>query len=182
MKQMIDDLLLFARIRTKVTNMGLISMQTVLHDVLVMLDPEIVETHAVVSFGDLPSVLADPGLLRQVFQNLIGNAIKFHSKDRAPYIHVSSEQQDGNWIFSVRDNGIGILSQHLERIFQIFDRLHTEEEFSGSGIGLAICRKIVERHGGRIWATSIVEQGSIFSFSIPVHSIESANNAGSAGR
>jgi light-regulated signal transduction histidine kinase (bacteriophytochrome) len=103
--------------------------------------------------------------LRQVFHNLIWNAIKFRSVE-APAIHVSATRQGKEWIFSVSDNGIGISAEHRETVFAIFQRLHTREEYAGNGIGLAICKKVIERHGGRIWAESPPEGGTIFKFTL----------------
>jgi light-regulated signal transduction histidine kinase (bacteriophytochrome) len=119
-----------------------------------------------VCFDALPSIPADAGLLGQVFQNLIANAIKFHG-DRTPQIRISAREQGSEWIFSVSDNGIGIEGRHADRIFRIFERLHESTQYSGSGIGLAICKKIVERHGGRIWFESEPGEGTVFHFTIP---------------
>jgi light-regulated signal transduction histidine kinase (bacteriophytochrome) len=116
--------------------------------------------------GPLPKVAADATQLGQLFQNLLVNAVKFHGA-RTPRIQVSAKDAGPEWIFSIADNGIGIAPEYFERIFQIFQRLHTLEEYSGTGIGLAICKKIVERHGGRIWLESVVGEGSIFHFAIP---------------
>ena len=116
------------------------------------------------------TVTADAAQLAQLFQNLIGNAIKFRS-DRPPEIHVGAERQDNRsaWLFSVRDNGIGIDLEHFDRIFQIFQRLHTREEYEGTGIGLAVCKKIVERHGGRIWVERTeLGKGTTFVIAFPV--------------
>jgi light-regulated signal transduction histidine kinase (bacteriophytochrome) len=110
--------------------------------------------------------MAGPAQLRQVFQNLIGNALKFRG-DEPPRIHIGAERQAGEWVLAVGDNGIGIDPQYFERIFQVFQRLHTQREYAGSGIGLAICKKIVERRGGRIWVSSEPGKGATFFFTIP---------------
>ena len=112
----------------------------------------------------LPVVRADKAQLVQLFQNLIGNAVKFRSPDRPPQIHVSASQEQGHWLFGVQDNGIGFEQQYEDKIFVIFQRLHGRGQYPGTGIGLAICKRIVERHGGRIWATSEPGQGICFLF------------------
>jgi light-regulated signal transduction histidine kinase (bacteriophytochrome) len=127
------------------------------------------DSSAQVASGDLPSVWADSGQLSQLFQNLVGNAIKYRS-ERPVEIVVKAVREGAFWHFSVADNGIGIESQHYERIFGVFQRLHTREEYPGTGIGLAICKKIVERHGGMIWVTSVFGEGSVFHFTLPATS------------
>ena len=124
------------------------------------------ESGAEVTCDRLPAVIGDPDQLAELLQNLIGNAIKFQSNG-TPRIHIGAERRDGEWIVSVRDNGIGIDPQFRERIFVIFQRLHGREEYPGTGIGLAICKKIVTRHGGRIWADSEPGKGATFSFTVP---------------
>jgi light-regulated signal transduction histidine kinase (bacteriophytochrome) len=120
----------------------------------------------VVTKDQLPTVMADSTQVTQVLQNLLSNAIKFRAA-RPPEIHVGVERNGGAWLFSVRDNGIGMEAVYSDRIFKVFQRLHTRREYSGTGIGLAICKKIIERHGGRIWVTSQPDQGSTFHFTIP---------------
>jgi light-regulated signal transduction histidine kinase (bacteriophytochrome) len=126
------------------------------------------EGGAEVSHGPLPIVMADATQLTQLFQNLIGNAIKFRG-DRRPEIRVEAVARGDEWLLSIRDNGIGIAAAHRDRIFGIFQRLHTREEYPGTGIGLAVCKKIVERSGGRIWVESTPGEGTTFYFTFPRH-------------
>jgi PAS domain S-box-containing protein len=165
MQALIRDLLEFSRAGTDPANFRTIEAGSLLEDALDNLKTAIDETGAEITSDPLPSITVDPVLLTQVFQNLIANAIKFQ-KDSAPRVHISAKQEGTNWILSVRDNGIGIEPRHLEKIFQIFERLHGSEEYSGSGIGLAITKKIVERHGGKIWVESQPGAGSTFLFSL----------------
>ncbi len=124
------------------------------------------EAGATVTRDELPMISGDPTQLVQLFQNLIGNAIKFRSPDRPCLVHISARRQDGAWIFSIRDNGIGIATEQFERIFVIFQRLHAQDKYPGTGIGLAICKKIAERRGGRIWVESRPGEGSTFNFTL----------------
>lgn len=114
----------------------------------------------------LPVIMADKTQLLQLFQNLIGNALKFR-RSEPPQVYICAQLNDNEWLFQVRDNGIGIKARYLDRIFEIFKRLHTRTEFPGTGIGLAVCKKIVERHGGRIWAESQLGIGTTFYFTMP---------------
>ena len=129
------------------------------------------QSGAVVTNGDLPAVRADPAQLAQVFQNLVGNAIKFRRPGKPPRVHVSASRGPATsppeWVFAIRDNGIGIDPKFKDKLFVIFRRLHTREEYPGTGIGLALCKRIVERHGGRIWFESAPCEGSTFYFTLP---------------
>ena len=167
MQKLIDDLLAYSRVGTRATAFQPADCTAVLDRVLANLKAAIETSGTVVTHGPLPAVVHDNLLLVQLFQNLIGNAIKFRV-EKPPRIHVSAEQKGEEWVFAVRDNGIGIDPQHAERIFTIFQRLHTAEEYPGTGIGLAICKKIVERRGGRIWVESQPGIGSTFYFTIPM--------------
>lgn len=166
MQRLIQDLLAFSRVGTEVKTMLDINSEQPLQQALLNLRSVIEESGAVVTHDPLPTVQADELQLIQLFQNLIGNAIKYQDPG-VPRIHVSAAENGGNkWIFSVRDNGLGIDSQYFDRIFGMFQRLHRREEFAGTGIGLAICKKIVERHGGSISVESQLGQGSTFRFTL----------------
>ena len=167
MQQLINDMLAFSRVATRGHEFKPVEADAALRQALLNLKAAIEESHANVTFDPLPVVNADSGQLTQLFQNLIGNALKFRRQE-PPRVHVSAERRAKEWVFSVRDNGIGIEPQHLERIFVIFQRLHAASEFPGTGLGLAISKKIAERHGGRLWVTSEPGAGSVFYFSIPV--------------
>ena len=167
MQGLIQDLLAYSRAGTNGKALREISGENALKEALTNLRVTIEESGAVVTHDSLPAITTDDTQLAQVFQNLVGNAIKYHSAE-VPHVHVSAAKNGGNeWIFSVRDNGMGIDPQYFERIFIIFQRLHGREEFEGTGIGLAICKKIVERLGGRIWVESQPEKGSTFYFALP---------------
>jgi len=166
MQILINDLLAYSRVGTRSREFEQVDCTAILGMALVNLFSVIEESGAVITHDTLPSIMADKIQLEQLFQNLIGNAIKFRG-NKMPQVHVSALRDGDAWRFSVVDNGIGIAPPYQERIFEIFQRLHGRNEFSGTGIGLAICKKIVERHGGRIWVESEEGNGSTFSFSIP---------------
>jgi signal transduction histidine kinase len=166
MNRLINDLLLYSRLGTRGKPFEPTDCEAACRQALDNLKAAVAETGAVVTYNHLPTVMADGGQLTQLFQNLIGNAVKFH-REEAPGVHIAADQQGNGWVFTVRDNGIGIEAAYLDRIFGVFQRLHTRTEYPGTGIGLAICKKIVERHGGRIWVESIPGEGSTFYFTIP---------------
>jgi light-regulated signal transduction histidine kinase (bacteriophytochrome) len=141
--------------------------EEVLKRVLGSLERAIEDANAEVTYDSLPTVMADEAQLGQAFQNLIANGIKFRKEDVPPQVHVSAEREGNEWVFSVADNGIGIAPEQADRIFQVFQRLHTEEEYPGLGVGLALCKRIVERHSGRIWVESKPGEGSTFYFTLP---------------
>ena len=167
MQQLIDDLLAYSRIGSQSKPLEPTDVSEVLRRTLTNLEVAITECGAeVVVTTPLPTVLADPVQLTQVFQNLIGNALKYRAA-ATPRVEISAEARGGEWLFAVRDNGIGIAPEYFERIFLIFQRLHSRAEYPGTGIGLAITKRIVERHGGRIWVQSAPGEGATFTFTIP---------------
>lgn len=169
MQGLIQDLLRYSRVSTRGKLFKLVNGDRVLRDALDNLKMAIAETKAIVTFDPLPQVMADGIQLTQLFQNLIANAIKFR-REIPLKIHVGIKKINESWLFSVSDNGIGIEEQYFEKIFLIFQRLHRRTDYPGTGIGLAICKKIVERHGGKIWLESKPDLGSIFYFTMPHNS------------
>ncbi|RZN33931.1 MAG: PAS domain S-box protein [Methanosarcinales archaeon] len=167
MQTLIHDLLVYSRVGTHCKPFEPTKCEDVLEQALSNLKVTISDSGAVVTHDALPTVAADDTQLVQLFQNLISNAIKFHD-GAAPRVHIAAEQKDGNWLFSVADNGIGIDPKFFKRIFVIFQRLHGIDEYSGTGIGLSVCKKIVERHDGRMWVESEQGKGTTFYFTIPV--------------
>jgi PAS domain S-box-containing protein len=165
MQRLINDLLTYSRIGTQGKPMETTDTHALLGEAIRNLAAMIEEKRAIITNDDLPTVKADASQLIQVFQNLISNAIKFQGED-VPHIHVSAQDKGREWIFSIRDNGIGIEKHYADRVFVIFQRLHTRREYPGTGIGLAVCKRIVERHGGRIWFESEPGKGSTFFFTI----------------
>jgi len=171
MWKLINDLLTYSRVGMRDKELERTDCETVLNLSLNNLKAAIEEKGAIVTHDPLPKVMADHAQLGQVFQNLIGNAIKFQGNE-PPRVHVSASRNGNGWTFSVHDNGIGIAPEHAERIFIIFQRLHSRDEYPGTGIGLAICKKIVERHGGSIWVESKVGKGATFYFILPASKAE----------
>ena len=167
MQRLINDLLAYSRAGTSGKKAEKISSEAALKEALLNLQVTISESAATVTHDALPEVTMDDTQLTQIFQNLIGNAVKYRGKE-APHVHVSaSTTSKSEAVFSVRDNGLGIDSQYFEKIFVLFQRLHGRGEFEGTGIGLAVCKKMLERIGGRIWVESESDVGSVFHFAIP---------------
>ncbi len=166
MQQMIDDLLAYSRVSTRAKPFEPTDCETVFDQALTNVKMAVEESGAIVTHDPLPTVMADASQMVQLFQNLISNAIKFRKEK--PRITVSAVQKEKEWLFSVQDNGIGIAPEFMEYIFKMFQREHASTEYPGTGVGLVICKKIVERHGGRIWVESQVGKGSTFYFTIPV--------------
>jgi PAS domain S-box-containing protein len=166
MQTLLNDLLAYSRVGTQGEPFKLIDLNSALNRALINLKVGIAQTRAEIAHEGLPVVYADEVQMAQVFQNLLGNAMKFRNSG-TPHINVSAEMKDNEWLIRVADNGIGIDPKYFDRIFDIFKRLHTKEEYMGTGIGLAICKKIIERHKGRIWVDSEPGKGSSFYFTIP---------------
>jgi chemotaxis family two-component system sensor kinase Cph1 len=167
MQKLIQDLLQLSRVGTRAREFAVVNCEAALQTARLNLSAAIRQSGAAITQDSLPPVRADCGQLAQLFQNLLGNALKYRA-ERTPQIHIGCDVQDGYWQFSVRDNGIGIDPQFAERIFMLFQRLHGKGEYEGTGIGLAICKKIVERHGGNIWVESAAGQGANFKFTLPM--------------
>ncbi len=169
MQDMIKALLYYSRVNTRGSEFKQSNFEEILDQTMSSLKIAIDESEAIVTSDPLPVLMVDDKQMIQLFQNLISNAIKFRSENRGLKIHMScrKDEQNDNYIFSISDNGIGIESQFKNRIFEVFQRLHTRDEYSGTGIGLAICKKIVERHGGQIWVESEIGEGSVFYFTLP---------------
>lgn len=166
MQRLIQDLLTYSRAGSRELERSRVDSGRVLREVLADLESVIKEAGAEVKVGAMPSVVADPGQLSRLLQNLVGNAVKFRAPGRAPRVRVWAERRGAEWVFSVADNGIGIESRYVTDVFKMFRRLHAANAYPGTGIGLAVSRKIVERHGGRIWVDSEPGQGSTFHFTL----------------
>jgi len=173
MQLLIEDLLSFARVESRSRPFTATDLNNVFRDAIVLLASSIADAGAEVTSDDLPLIECDAAQVTQLLQNLIGNAIKYHGEEQ-PKVHVSAEPDGDAWRIAVRDNGIGIDAKHHERIFEIFRRLHGQGKYPGTGIGLAVCRRIVDRHDGRIWVESEAGVGSTFYFTIPKQRREAA--------
>ncbi len=167
MQELIRDLLNYSRVQTKEQELTKTNCEGLVAHLIEDLRLSIANSMAVVTVDPLPVVLVDHSQLQQLFQNLLINALKFCGPE-PPQVHIAAQQKGQEWVFSIRDNGIGLDPRHAERIFIIFQRLHTRREYPGTGIGLAICKRIVERHGGRIWVESELGQGATFYFTLPI--------------
>lgn len=167
MSRLIDDLLEYSRVRRVGRPSESVDMDRMLEQVLASLRASLDGTVALITHDSLPTIIADSIQMHQLLQNLVSNAIKYRGGEN-PRIHISAERKGSEWVFSVQDNGIGIPEDQYDRIFKMFQRLHTQDEYPGTGIGLAIAKKIVERHGGHIWVKSKMGCGSTFYFSIPI--------------
>jgi PAS domain S-box-containing protein len=166
MQTLINDLLSYSRLGTRGKEFESVDCAKILQNVLTNLQVAIAQSNAVITYDPLPQLSADPSQLTQLFQNLLSNAIKFRRED-PPQIHIGVKRINSKWLFSIRDNGMGIDTQYMDRIFIIFQRLHSRTEYPGTGIGLAVCKKIVERHEGTLWVESQLGQGSAFYFTLP---------------
>jgi light-regulated signal transduction histidine kinase (bacteriophytochrome) len=165
MQTLIRDVLAYSRVDSRSRPFAPTPFLDVFNDAVALLESSIHDAGGKVDCGELPVVMGDRSQLAQLMQNLIGNGLKYHG-DQPPHVHVSAERDGNQWTFSVRDNGIGIEPKHHERIFEIFKRLHDQTEYPGTGIGLAVCRRVVTRHGGKIWLESEAGCGSVFHFTL----------------
>ena len=181
MRGLIEDLLAYSRVGTSEQIFSTVDCDKVVREVISNLSTSIEESGANIIYRDLPYITADRTQIVQLFQNLLINAIKFRHPDTAPKIAIEAESIDARgWLFSVADNGIGIKAEYFDRIFKIFRRLHTNREFAGTGVGLALCRKIVERHGGKIWVESNLGEGTTFFFTMVQNPLDSSQPITSA--
>ncbi len=167
MQTLITDLLAYLKVGDEELSLQSADLNQIVDNVLHDLDMMVQENSAVITYDPLPTVQADSSQMTHLLQNLLSNAIKFRSEE-TPTVHISVERQNGEWLFAVADNGIGLEAEFAERVFVIFQRLHTKEEYPGTGIGLAISKKVVENHNGRIWLESQPNEGTTFYFTLPV--------------
>ncbi|MGF1541655.1 MAG: ATP-binding protein [Pleurocapsa sp.] len=168
MQTLIQDLLSYSRAGKSQQTWIFVDLNSILEKITQDLQAAIIETQAVIIVDDLPTIFVNPTEIAQVFQNLIDNAIKFCSNQQ-PWIEVKATKQEENWLFSIKDNGIGIEPEFQTQVFQVLQRLHSPETYTGNGIGLAICEKIVRRYNGKIWVESELNHGSTFYFTVPIN-------------
>ena len=167
MQNLVTDLLDYSRVHSENAGLENFEAQEQIETAMKALEGPVKDSNAVITCDDMPVIFANPVRFCRLMQNLIGNAIKYRSNDRNPVIHVGIKDQGEKWLFSVSDNGIGIKEEHLKQVFVIFRRLHNKNEYAGTGIGLAICKKIVESFSGELWVESVYNKGSTFYFTIP---------------
>ncbi|NHJ24589.1 MAG: GHKL domain-containing protein [Candidatus Lokiarchaeota archaeon] len=173
MNNLIKDLLLYSRITTHAQPPTPNNLEIILKDALFNLHEAIKESGATITYDKLPILTVDKTQFLQLFQNFVSNAIKFR-REEPPKIHIRAELVNNEWLFSIKDNGIGIESKYFDRLYNIFYRLHTKEEYPGTGIGLPICKKIVQRYGGKVWVESELGKGSTFYFTIPIKKLKTS--------
>jgi light-regulated signal transduction histidine kinase (bacteriophytochrome) len=173
MQDLINDLLDFSRISTRGEKFTKTDINLVLENIINSLSVRIKETDAHIKIGKMPVINADSAQIERLFLNLISNALKFMKPDEQPLIEIEAETQDGSWLFRVKDNGIGIDKKFSEKVFVIFQRLHGANQYKGTGIGLAICKRIVQRHEGKIWFESEENKGTTFYFTLKKHKLNS---------
>ena len=167
MTALIRDLLDYAKVGTKGKPFAPVDLSAIAEEAKSNLQVAIQESDTVITVDPLPTVSADMGQMRQLFQNVIGNAVKFRVEGRHPKIHIGVRSHECGWLLQVSDNGIGIEPGEIHKLFEVFQRLHERDKYAGTGIGLAICKRIVELHGGRIWVESELGKGSTFCFTLP---------------
>ncbi len=172
MRTLIDDLLTYARVASRRRPLVRVALADIVSEVQRSLEVRLHEKGAVIEVGDLPEVIADPRQLEQLFQNLVANAVKFHKAGQSPKVTIEAERKDDEWLICVRDDGIGIDPAYKEKIFILFQRLHSRDEYEGTGLGLAVSAKIIERHGGKMWVESELGQGAAFLFTLPVEPMQ----------
>jgi two-component system, chemotaxis family, sensor kinase Cph1 len=170
LQRMVDAVLRYARVDTSDQQFEAVDLNRTFDKAVTLLEQEIQDGGAQITRDDLPAVMADEAQMVQLFHNLLGNAVKFRG-ERAPVVHVAAEERPQEWVLSLQDNGIGIDSGASERIFQMFQRLHTDVEYPGTGIGLAVCKRIVSHHGGRIWVESTPGEGATFFVALPKRNV-----------
>ena len=171
MTQLLDDLLSYSRVERANSDFVMVNCEIIVHQVLSRLSPAIAATQAKITINELPEIYGNPIQLRQLFHHLLDNALKFQEGATVPIITLSAEDNKSHWIFRCSDNGIGIEPDYQSHIFNAFKRLHPQTKYSGSGLGLAVCKKILQRHGGQIWVESTYGNGSTFLFSLPISPI-----------